>query len=781
MLDSPLGDFRKMKNYIKIDEWNIIEEGFDPHLNKISESIFSLGNGRMGQRANFEEAYSGESLQGNYVAGVYYPDKTRVGWWKNGYPEYFAKVLNAANWIGIDIKIDYETLDLANAKVSDFKRVLNMKEGYLERSFTAELKSGKKLKVKATRFCSIVDDEAGAIRYSLTPLNFSGDITITPYIDGDIKNQDANYDEKFWDEVHKETHHGSAYVTLRTKKTGFHVCTGMKFDIEQEGKTIEFLSAPLEREKYVANKVSIEVKEKQETVIYKYAANLSSENHDKETIVHETKRVVELVSQKGFEVMLKEQAQAWAAKWVESDIVIEGDASAQQGIRFNIFQLNQTYTGEDARLNIGPKGFTGEKYGGSTYWDTEAYCVPFYLATADLQVTKNLLIYRYKQLDKAIENAEKLGFKNGAALYPMVTMNGEECHNEWEITFEEIHRNGAIAFAIYNYIRYTGDEKYLNDYGLEVLVAITRFWAQRVNWSESRQQYVMLGVTGPNEYENNVNNNWYTNTIATWCMEYALEAIASVKASEPAKYAALIKKIKFDEAAESKQWKEIIDKMYYPVDEKLNIFLQQDGFIDKEQILVRDLPAEDRPINQKWSWDRILRSCFIKQADVLQGLYFLEHRYDLDTIRRNFDFYEPRTVHESSLSPCVHAILAAKLGDEARAYEFYLRTARLDLDDYNNDTEDGCHTTSMAGTWMSVVEGFGGMRVRDGQLAFNPFLPGKWKSFSFKVGFRGALLNVKVSQDGVQIINQSEKELNIKVYQHNYELKANSQVVAKHQ
>ncbi len=780
MLDSPLGDFRKMKNYIKIDEWNIIEEGFDPHLNKISESIFSLGNGRMGQRANFEETYTGETLQGNYVAGVYYPDKTRVGWWKNGYPEYFAKVLNAANWIGIDIKIDYETLDLANAKVSDFRRVLNMQEGYLERSFTAELKSGKKLKVKATRFCSIVDDEAGAIRYSLTPLNFSGDITITPYIDGDIKNQDANYDEKFWDEVHKETHHGSAYLTLRTKKTGFHVCTGMKFDIQQNGKSIEFLSAPVEREKYVANKVSIEVKEKQETVIFKYAANLSSENHDKETIVHETKKVIEQVFQKGFEVMLKEQAQAWAAKWVESDIVIEGDASAQQGIRFNIFQLNQTYTGEDARLNIGPKGFTGEKYGGSTYWDTEAYCVPFYLATADQQVTKNLLIYRYKQLDKAIENAEKLGFKNGAALYPMVTMNGEECHNEWEITFEEIHRNGAIAFAIYNYIRYTGDEKYLDDYGLEVLVAIARFWAQRVNWSADKSQYVMLGVTGPNEYENNVNNNWYTSTIATWCMEYAIEAIERVKESSSAKYQALVKKIRFNEAEETKQWQHIIDHMFYPVDEKLGIFLQQDGYLDKEQILVKDLPAEDRPINQKWSWDRILRSCFIKQADVLQGLYFLEHRYDTDTIRRNFDFYEPRTVHESSLSPCVHSILAAKLGDEARAYEFYLRTARLDLDDYNNDTEDGCHTTSMAGTWMSVVEGFGGMRVRDGQLQFNPFLPGKWKSFSFKVGFRGALLTIKVSTEGIQIINQSEKELTVKVYGSDYLLKANSQILAKH-
>ncbi len=770
-----------MKNYIKIDEWNIIEEGFDPHLNKISESIFSLGNGRMGQRANFEETYTGESLPGNYVAGVYYPDKTRVGWWKNGYPEYFAKVLNAANWIGIDLKVDYETLDLNTCKVSSFKRVLNMKEGYLERSFTAELKSGKKLKVNARRFCSIVDDESGAIRYSITPLNFDSTLTITPYIDGDIKNQDANYDEKFWDEVHKESHHANAYLTLRTKKTGFHVCTGMKINIHQDGKPIEFQSKPVEKEKYVANKITLNVKANQETVIYKYAVNLSSENHEKDDLIRECKQIIETISAKGFTLMLKEQSQAWADKWVESDIVIEGDASAQQGIRFNIFQLNQTYTGEDARLNIGPKGFTGEKYGGSTYWDTEAYCVPFYLATADEQVTKNLLIYRYKQLDKAIENAAKLGFKNGAALYPMVTMNGEECHNEWEITFEEIHRNGAIAYAIYNYIRYTADENYLNEYGLEVLIAIARFWAQRVNWSEDRKQYVMLGVTGPNEYENNVNNNWYTNTLASWCIQYALDALELVKKNDAEQYASILKKVNCQHKEESEKWQHIVNNMYFPEDKELGVYLQQDGYLDKEQILVKDLDKADRPLNQKWSWDRILRSCFIKQADVLQGLYFFEDRYDIETIRRNFDFYEPRTVHESSLSPCVHAILAAKLGDEERAYEFYVRTSRLDLDDYNNDTEDGCHITSMAGTWMSVVEGFGGMRVRDGRIIFNPFLPAQWKSFSFKVGFRGALLNVKVNKDVVQIMNQSEKSIEVIVYGKTHELKAKSQLMANHE
>jgi len=753
-----------MKHYFKIDEWKIIEEGFDPYHHKIAESVFSLGNGRMGQRANFEEAYSGETLQGNYVAGVYYPDKTRVGWWKNGYPEYFAKVLNAANWIGIDINIDGEQLDLAKCDVSGFRRELNMKEGYLKRNFHAKNKNGKQVEIEAIRFCSMADDEGGAIKYTITPLNFSGSLAITPYIDGDVVNKDSNYDEKFWDEIKKEVWADGGYVQLKTKKTGFEVATGMKFVIVQDDKPIQFSSQPIEKEKYIAAKIELQAEQGKAVTIIKYAANLSSQNYKAEDLVENLQQTLQRISAKGFDTMLAEQAAAWAKKWEHNDIIIEGDVAAQQAIRFNIFQLNQTYTGEDDRLNIGPKGFTGEKYGGSTYWDTEAYCVPFYLATADEKVTRNLLLYRYKQLGKAIDNAKLLGFKDGAALYPMVTMDGTECHNEWEITFEEIHRNGAIAYAIFNYVRYTADEAYLADYGLEVLIAIARFWSQRVNWSDDKQQYVMLGVTGPNEYENNINNNWYTSTLATWCMKYTLEVIDKVKTADIDKYNKLVSKISFNEETESAKFKHIIAKMYYPYDEKQQVFLQQDGYLDKEQILVKDLPAADRPLNQKWSWDRILRSCYIKQADVLQGIYFFEDDYDIETIRRNFDFYEPRTVHESSLSPCVHAILAAKLGDEARAYEFYLRTARLDIDDYNNDTEDGCHITSMAGTWMSVVEGFGGMRVRDGKLSFSPFLPDKWQSFSFNVGFRGTLVNVKVSKGGVDIKHLSGKEITALVY-----------------
>ncbi|HEK20794.1 glycoside hydrolase family 65 protein [Mucilaginibacter sp.] len=764
-----------MKQYFKVDEWRIIEEGFNSHYNKIAESVFSLGNGRMGGRANFEEAYSGETLQGNYVAGVYYPDKTRVGWWKNGYPEYFAKVLNAANWVGIDVSLNGEQLDLAKCKVLSFRRELNMKEGYLKRNFRAVTASGREVEVEAIRFTSLADDEAAAISYTIKPVNFGGYIKLTPFIDGDVVNKDANYDEKFWDEVAKHTWNDGGVLQMRTKKTGFEVATGMKYHLTVDGEPEHIEAEPVTREKYIGTEIRMEVKQGQRVTLCKYAANLSSQNHPASDMLELTQQLLEKVCHKGFDAMLAEQAAAWAAKWQLNDIIIEGDAAAQQGIRFNIFQLNQTYTGQDDRLNIGPKGFTGEKYGGSTYWDTEAYCVPFYLATADQSVSRNLLLYRYKQLGKAIENAKLLGFKDGAALYPMVTMDGTECHNEWEITFEEIHRNGAIAYAIFNYVNYTGDEQYLTDYGLEVLIGIARFWAQRVNWSADKQQYVMLGVTGPNEYENNVNNNWYTNTIAVWCMRYTLEVIEKVKAVSPDKYKELTGRIHFNEEAETGRFKDIISKMHFPYDDNLQIFLQQDGYLDKEQILVKDLPATDRPLVQKWSWDRILRSPFIKQADVLQGLYFFEDEYDTDTIRRNYDFYEPRTVHESSLSPCVHSIIAAKLGDIERAYQFYLRTSRLDIDDYNNDTEDGCHTTSMAGTWMSVVQGFGGMRVKDGKVSFDPLLPAQWNAFAFRIGFRGIPLSVRVSKSQVEIKNEAaDEDVEVSVYGQSYTVAAGS-------
>jgi maltose phosphorylase len=609
-----------------------------------------------------------------------------------------------------------------------------------------------------------VKDEAGIIKFSITPLNFDGVIDVLCDLDADIKNQYANYDEKFWNEIEK----GNdiyPYVISETKKTRFRVCTAMHLELLKTGATISADTAErIEREKYIGSRFRIPLKKEETLLIYKYAAITSSLYFDNDQLYKEAEVVLEYLKTKGYKVLLKEHENAWKKNWDESDIIIKGDVAAQQGIRFNIFQLNQTYTGKDSRLNIGPKGFTGEKYGGSTYWDTEAYLLPFYLSTAEEKVAEQLLVYRYNQLQKAIENGIKLGFKDGAALFPMVTMNGEECHNEWEITFEEIHRNGAIAFAIYEFVRYTGKKDYLARYGLEVLIAISRFWEQRVNFSEAKQKFVMLGVTGPNEYENNVNNNWYTLKMAEWTMYYTLESLSYVKEKHYKEYSAIIDRTRFNESEEPVRWKRILENLYFPFDSQRNVFLQQDGFLDKDLRPASSIPEKERPIHQHWSWDRILRSCFIKQADVLQGMYFLEDQFDRETIKRHFDFYEPMTVHESSLSSCVHSILASKIGDHEKAYKFYLNAARLDLDDYNNDTEDGLHITSMGGTWMTIVKGFGGMQIKNNRLNFSPFLPKQWESYSFKIEYRGSLLNIVVTNEMVTIENESEMSVELTLY-----------------
>jgi len=766
-----------MNSFYKEDAWLIVEEGFHPEMNRESESIFSIGNGYMGQRANFEEHYSGDSLQGSYIAGVYYPDKTRVGWWKNGYPEYFAKVLNVPSWIGIDISVDGKAIDLATSGISAFNRILNMKEGYLERSFSVTVSDNKTIEITVRRFVSMAEPDLGIIKYVVKSIDFQGTLDYSIYIDGDVKNQDTNYGEKFWTEVSKEINDTWGVLIASTLKTDFHVATGMSFEFLKQNREIGIKTDIAQKEKFISSSVTVAIVPGEEIVLNKYVSVLSSLNIAKENLSNDTRVRTLEAKAKGFEKLFLEHTLEWEKIWSASDVVIEGDLAAQQAIRFNIFHLNQTYTGKDARLNIGPKGFTGEKYGGSTYWDTEAFGLPFFLKTADQQVGKNLLLYRYKHLEKSIANAEKLGFKNGAALYPMVTMNGEECHNEWEITFEEIHRNGAIAFAIFNYIRHTGDNDYMTDYGLEVLIGISRFWSQRATFSQNLMKYVILGVTGPNEYENNVNNNWYTNSLAVWTLSYTLENIKRLGKENPGKLSVLFSKTNFDFSEETARWKTISENMHFPTDSIRNVFLQQDGFLDKELIPASDLPLEERPINQHWSWDRILRSCFLKQADVLQGIYLFEDQFDTDTIRRNFDFYEPMTVHESSLSACIYSIMASRIGNIEKAYELYLRTARLDLDDYNREVADGLHITSMAGTWLAIVEGFGGMRIPNGRVSLEPLIPVNWQSYSFHARFRGALFEVKVTVDYISVNNISDKDLVIEISGKEYHIKGSEKII----
>lgn len=728
-----------MKRIFDVQPWHVVTNDFNPENKRLQESMTSLGNGYMGMRGFFEEDYSGDSLAGIYLGGVWYPDKTRVGWWKNGYPEYFGKVVNAVNFIKMNVKINGEKVDLAQDKVSDFKLDLDMKRALLTRTFVVT-KGTAKVKLTFERFLSVAQQELSVQKLTVHNVG-SGKVAVTidSEIDADVKNEDANYDERFWEVRDADQKPDSGSVVAQTTPNPFGT---PRFTSAMEMRHVSDLTnVPVEQpsEKAVMTEYTGDLDANQSATLEKRVIVVTSRDYTTDkALVAAMHTLSDQVATQSYEDLFNAHAQIWADRWNKSDIQIDGDTAAQQGIRFNLFELFSTYYGEDARLNIGPKGFTGEKYGGATYWDTEAFAVPVYLGITDPKVTRNLLMYRYKQLDGAYHNAKQQGLKG--ALFPMVTFDGIECHNEWEITFEEIHRNGDIAFAIYNYTRYTGDTSYVLHEGVKVLTEISRFWADRVHFSQRNQKYMIHGVTGPDEYENNVDNNWYTNILAQWTLKYTLQVLTEVSDNQAKKLAVT------DD--EKRHWQDIVDRMYLPYDKELNIFVQHDGFLDKDIQPVSSIPADQLPINQHWSWDKILRSPYIKQGDVLQGIWDFIDDYTPEQKKANFDFYEPLTVHESSLSAAIHSVLAADLHYEDKAVELYERTARLDLDNYNNDTDDGLHVTAMTGGWLAVVQGFAGMRVRHNDLHFDPFLPKKWQRYSFRQVFRGRLIEVDVDQSG---------------------------------
>ncbi|MBR6896463.1 MAG: glycoside hydrolase family 65 protein [Lactococcus sp.] len=737
----------QIKRIMAIDPWEIKSDTLEIEDRRLQESLTAIGNGYMGMRGNFSETYSGDSHQGFYLAGVWYPDKTRVGWWKNGYPEYFGKAINALNIAKINLNIDEVEVDLAVDPISNFTLVLDMQKGTLSYGYDV-----RGVRVSAERFFSADVRELAVFKFGFEALDDQAHyIRIASVIDADVKNEDANYDEQFWQVLDQANQSQGSYLATQTIANPFGIEQFTVVASQSFAGDFERLEQAT-AERSVTDVYGTVLKPETSLIFEKRVVVTTSRDYaDLAAVIAGNAAIVsEKVIDQAYQQLYQAQVTAWAKRWELADVVIEGADAAQQGIRFNLFQLFSTYYGEDERLNIGPKGFTGEKYGGATYWDTEAYAVPLYLSLADQQVTKNLLKYRRRQLPEAQHNARQQGL--AGALYPMVTFTGVECHNEWEITFEEIHRNGAIPYAIYNYTNYTGDENYLAHEGLDVLVEVARFWADRVHYSARNGQYMIHGVTGPNEYENNINNNWYTNTLAAWVLAYTAESLAAhprpdlvVSESELAK------------------WTDIVAKMYYPYDDKEGVFVQHDGFLDKDIRPVSALAASDLPLNQNWSWDKILRSPFIKQADVLQGIYFFGNQFTLEEKRRNFDFYEPMTVHESSLSPSIHAILAAELGKEAKAVEMYERTARLDLDNYNNDTEDGLHITSMTGSWLAIVQGFAQMKTWAGQLSFAPFLPSEWTGYTFHINYRGNLLKIQVGA-AVSVTLLSGEGLSLTLY-----------------
>ena len=393
--------------------------------------------------------------------------------------------------------------------------------------------------------------------------------------------------------------------------------------------------------------------------------------------------------------------------------------------------MQQTYRGVVDGANIGAKGLTGEVYNGNAFWDTETYCLPFYLFS-NPKAAKALLTYRHKTLPQAEARARELDCEG--ACYPVATIDGTESCTLWQHASLQFQPTTAVSYAIEHYAKTTGDTTFLQNEGAEMLVQICRFLASRGQWS-AQGKFGYYAVMGPDEFQMMVNNNAYTNYMAKRTFDYTLQLLAKVD----------LAKLGCD-PSELEMWQQMADNMILPYDAESGRYEQHEGFFNLPHLDVDAIPVEDFPLYHNWSYDRIYRNDMIKQPDVLMFMFLYNQSFSLAEKAANYDYYEPRCIHESSLSPSVHSILASELGRHQEAFDFFHFATRIDLDNYNRNTAEGIHTTSIAAAWMNIVYGFGGMRSDGNILSFRPSIPAQWASYSFQIFYREALIRVEVTQ-----------------------------------
>ena len=721
------------------DPWQVVETEFKPSYNHQSESIFSLGNGYMGMRGTLEEGLPGHipSTPGTYINGIYETEPIVYGEYMAKQPTEYQSMVNVTDWKGLKILLDSEEFSMFSGVVEDYSRTLDLKEGVLRRELTWTSPKGRRLQIAFERFISHANKHLALLRCSIMPLNFSGTITLRSHINGAVSNY-HHLQEAALEVISTTLTNESGVLISRTKKSGFTLACAVTHHTTPSTSIMG--SASTTCLDFLAR---FDAEEGQVVTLDKFVALSSSRETDERHLGSFVERLVLRSAEQGYDQGRQAHVEFLREYWDDTDVEIEDDLALQQGMRFNALQLLQS-TGGDGKTNIAAKGLSGEYYEGHYFWDTETYIIPFFLYSQPKLVRK-LLEYRYSILDAARLNAKRM--RDRGALYAWRTINGHEASGNFLGSTVQYHINAAVAYAIHKYLEATEDIDFLVEMGAEILFETARCWAHRGVFLESRNsQYCINEVCGPDEYKPGVNNNCYTNYMAQFNLRLALEARDQLMKDYPREYAQLQEKLNLAED-EFALWKRCADHMYLPFNDELGIHPQDDSFLHKDPIDIDTIPQDEIPLVANWHPLVIWRYQVIKQADVVLLLFLLGDQFTFVEKKANFDYYEPKTTHDSSLSPAIYSIIAAELGYEEFAYNYFLQTVRLDLDDYNRNAWQGLHTACMAGSWMGVVNGFAGMRTFGGVLSFRPFLPKQWKSYSFKVKFRKAQLKVKVTAE----------------------------------
>ena len=739
-----------------IESWTITETEFKKETNYRNETTFTLSNGYLGTRGTLEEGYpfnEKEGLEGNFINGFYESENIRYGEWNFGFPLTSQSLLNLPNMKTTKIILEdngNEEFNLLTGDVLEYRRVLNMKEGYVSRYVIWRSPSGKELKVETKRFCSFSCKNLLVQKLEIEPLNFEGEIKVVSILDGKVENHTRTtnplvdygpFGEHLVCEDLNSKNHTFYYegTTLNSKLTV--ACMGLHQAEEDADVSYEVV----EEEKRAKVTYDFHRKENEKIFVTKYLAYSSNLDMEKEKLHDFLADILKESQEKGYEALLETQKAYMETFWNSADIQVDGDDALQQGIRFNLFHIMQS-AGRDGRTGMGAKGLSGEGYEGHYFWDTEMYVLPVFAYTNG-ELAKALLDYRFDTLPQARKRARVLGHEKGA-LYPWRTINGEEASTYYPLGTAQYHINADIAYAFKLYMDVNADYEYLKERGAEVLIETARVWADVGGFAESKGgKYCICAVTGPDEYNAIVDNNFYTNLMARENLRDAIWALEKVKELDETTYTELVKKLEVTEE-EVAYWEKIIENMYFPYDEKRGVYPLDDGFMMRKAWDDSKIPPEKRHLlYENYHPLFIFRQKMSKQADAILGLLLHSNYFTEEELKRNYDFYQEVTLHHSSLSTCIFGILASQIGYEEEAYTYFSQSARMDLDDYHNNFYAGIHAANMAGTWQAIVFGFAGLRTNKGILEFKPSIPKAWKGYSFKIHYQGSEIRITSTQE----------------------------------
>ncbi|MCG8568678.1 MAG: family 65 glycosyl hydrolase [Spirochaetes bacterium] len=736
--------------YYEIHPWSVIENGFDPEKSKISESLFSLANEYMGIRGYFDEGYSGNQLIGSYLNSLY-EEKIINNLSYQGLSNRIAFMVNTVDWLYTRIIVDDEQLDLAVSQFSNFTRKLDFRTGVYSRSFIWNTQSGRKIKFKFERLLGRFQTDYGIQKITIEPLNFSGSLLLTTGLD--FSNLHEGEKSNFWNCLEEDYAEHKHFISAETINTKQKLLAAAQVNASPN---FQYLNYHFEHN---CRMMCYELTMK-EGMQYQF---------EKFVLIQKNKNSFDLNSmvRADYHEVLVENKKYWENIWKLSDIRIEGDTKSQQAIRFGIFHLHQTYQGKNSQFNIGAKGLTGEVYSGHTFWDTETYCLTYYLFN-NPQAAQNLLKYRYHTLPQALQRSKELDCQG--AFYPIATIDGKESCTLWQHSNLQLQATTGVAYGIWHYEQVTKDIDFVLKEGLEMLIQICRFLASRAQQDQKSGQWGYYGVMGPDEFQMMVHNNCYTNYLAKRTFQYTIEKINQSKTMQKDFFDQLVKRLNLSDN-EILIWQNIFDNIVIHFDEETALFEQHDGFFDLPHVDIRQISNNDFPLYHHWSYDRIYRNDMIKQPDVLMFLFLYNSSFTRPIKKANYDYYESRCIHESSLSPSVHSVLACELDYYQEAYHFFLFAGRLDLDNYNCNTQEGLHITSLAGAWINVVYGFGGMRSDAKLLAFNPVIPKEWEEYQFKVKYEENIISVIVNQKEACFILEEGKTVTVKIGNQEYQLK----------